>query len=218
MWQRRSTKRGSTSCSEFLRIPSVSARPVARGRRRRRGRVDRGEDPPERRRGGARPVGTAAARDRRDPCVAEPGRSADGPLLRALRRAAAGAARPLGVGPVRCRRSAASGSTPAASPTTRVSSGCSLQAAGLLAAEGRATDQHPHHLGRRGGGRRPVDRRVPRSRTSAARDACVIFDGGMENRNLPARDARDARPGRVQPPSSAPARATSTRGCTATLR
>ena len=53
-----------------------------------------------------------------------------------------------------------------------------LKAAALLARRGRAAGERAGRLRRRGGDRRPLDRRLPRADERGA-DACIIFDGGM---------------------------------------
>ena len=60
--------------------------------------------------------------------------------------------------------SATAGSTGAASPTTRASSTCCSKAAAELAAEGALPGQRALRVRRGGGGRRPLDRRLPRRR------------------------------------------------------
>ena len=73
-----------------------------------------------------------------------------------------------------------------------------LHAAGPARGRGRAADQHPRRLGRRGGGRRPVDRRVPaagRARRRRVRDL-----RRRDGEPHPARAlGRDARPRGLQP-------------------
>ena len=132
--------------------------------------MGRRQDPARGRRGGARAVRRAAAGRRRDPRLSGRRERSDDPLLRPLRRPAAGAARSLGVGSLR-------GDDPrrmAVCARRGRRQGAALDApARRRAARGRRrpSDQHPDRLGRRGGGRRPVDRRVPGA--GRARRRCV---------------------------------------------
>ena len=148
--------------AEFLRIPSVSADPAHAADVKRAGEWVRdfirgagGEAELDRL---ARP----AARDRRDPRLGRR-RRADRPLLRPLRRAAAGAARALGERAVRA-------GDPRRLPLRarhRRRQGAALHAARgrARAARGRrAAGQRPLLLRRRGGDRRALDRRLPRGR------------------------------------------------------
>ena len=74
-----------------------------------------------------------------------------------------------------------------------------LHAAGAARGRGRAADQHPRRLRRRGGGRRPVDRRVPRAgRARRRRLRDLRRRHGVARRCL--RSRRHPRPRRVQPP------------------
>ena len=134
--------------------------------------MGRGQGAPERRPGRARAVRRAAAGRRRDSRVERRQGRADRPLLRPLRRAAACAARALGIRSVRGDDSRRVGLR----ARRRGRQGPALDAAARgRPARGRrgAADQHPPRLGRRGGGRRPVDRRVPaagRARRRRVRD------------------------------------------------
>ena len=112
-------------------------------------------------RGGAPAPRDARSRDRRHPGDDERRRRAYGDGLRAFRRPAAGAARPVGVAAVR----AAGARRLALRARDRRRQGAALYAAEGGAADARgelAARQHPDRLRRRGGDRRALDRRLPR--------------------------------------------------------
>ena len=109
---------------------------------------------------------------------------ADRPRLQPLRRPAAGAARALGVRPVRARRSAASGPTRAASPTTRASSGIVLKAAQrLVEASALPVNLRFACDGEEEIGGHTIVDWIAQDERGA--DAAVIFDGGMLRRDVP---------------------------------
>ncbi len=124
--------------------------------------------PPCGRRGRARRDVHLPARDWRDPGFDREWRGADGDALRALRRAAAGAARPLGVGSLRARdprrlhlRARLGGRQGELVPAAE--GGRASRRRGQAAGEGA------HRLRRRGGDGRTLDRRVPRGRRARRR-------------------------------------------------
>ena len=119
--------------------------------------------PRGRRRGGARRHRRPAAGRRRDPRLHGGGRGPDGPSLRALRRAAACAARPLGVRPVRARDP---GRLPLRARGRRRQGQLLPDPQGGPPARpgGRAAGQRPHRLRRGGRDRRRLDRPFPRRR------------------------------------------------------
>ncbi len=148
--------------------------------------------------GRGRRLARTAARDRRARGVARrPG--ADRPLLRALRRPAAGPARAVGFGSIRAR---AAGRV-SVRPRHRRRQGSAVHAAGGGArarAGGRAAGERALLLRWRGGDRRPLDRRVPEG-GRAWGGRC----DHLRQRHDPARSARvqrrDARP-RLLPPDA----------------
>ena len=123
--------------------------------------------------------------DRRDPRLERRRERADDPLLRPLRRPAAGAARALGVGAVR-------GDDPrrvALRARRRRRQGPALDAAARRRASSppRARSRSTSAIASDGeeevGGQSIVEFLQQDERGA---DACVIFDGGMERRDLPA--------------------------------
>ena len=147
--------------AEFLRIPSVSAdsahdadtapgRPLGCRLHHRR-RWD----------GGGRRLGGAAARDRRDRRHDRRRRGADGALLRPFRRSAARAARAVGE---RAVRAGDPWGVPVRARDGRRQGTALHVAVGGARARGcrRAAGERPVLLRRRGGDRRPLDRRLPR--------------------------------------------------------
>ena len=147
----------------------------------------------------------------------ERGERPDRPLLRALRRPAARPARALGVAALRARRCAASGSTPAAIADDKGQLWMLLKAAETARGRGRAPGQPPLRLRRRGGDRRPLDRRLARGRRARAPTPPSSSTAGCSaaaRRSSTSRCAASA----TSTSRSARASATSTPGCTAAPR
>ena len=178
--------------SELLRIPSVSADPAHSGDVVARGRVGPRLHPAA---GGEAELQTTEkhpARDRRDPRVAGRRRRADGDRLRALRRPAAGAARGLGEPAVRADRARRL----ALRARRRRRQGPALPPAeGGRAARRRrrAAGERALHLRRRGGVRRPLDRRLPRGGRARGRRVRHLRRAHARAGRPDLRD-RDARP------------------------
>ena len=170
--------------AEFLRIPSISADPAHAATSRTAGEwvcdFVRGAG----RRGGARRLARAAARDRRDPRVDGGDRrrrssaTATSTCSRPTRSSCGRASRSS-------PRSATATSTGAAPSTTRASSTCCSprRASSRAPASCRSTCASAATARRRPAATRSSSSSPP---TSAAADAAIIFDSGMIRRDVPA--------------------------------
>ena len=157
-------RRGRDLAQRAARVPRDPERErrsrAPRGRQT-GGRVGVRLHPPRGRHGRADAVGREGARPRRVPRVGRSGERADRARLRPLRRPAAGAARPLGVGSVRADDQGRLGVRPRRD---------GRQGAGLHPAQGRAAPRRaecaagepPFRVRRRRGDRRHDDRRLDR--------------------------------------------------------
>ncbi len=196
--------------------PERERRPGARRRRARLRRVGLRVRPRRRREGRARGDEDAPPGRRRDSRLGERRRGADRPPLRPFRRPAAHAARPLGV---RSVRAGGAGRLPVR-PRHRGRQGQRLPPAeGCPAARrgGGAARQRQGRLRRRGGDRRPLDRRLP----GRGRARCRRLPH-LRQRHASGGHAR-LRPGsagaRLLPrPPDGPASATFTPACSAARR
>ena len=128
------------------------------------------------------------------PASSDPGERADRPRLQPLRRPAARAARAVGVGPVRARDPRRVGVR--ARRRRRQGPALARPQGRAAARRGeRAAGQSPHRVRRRGGGRRPHDRRLGRAGRARRRRVRDLRrrDAAPRRADHRARDARSRR-------------------------
>ena len=224
------TAPSSLQCPPVTAVPRSARRRARRAdrdplrQRRRRARGRRARRPRSGSRRGSRAAGGTAEIEERggrplvvgDVPASTRNARADDPRVRPPRRAAARPARALGVRPVDARRARRQ----ARRARRRRRQGAPLHAAqGDRAPRGggRAARERPLRDRRRGGDRRPLDRRLGRARTRGPADVALVLDGGYATETLPSFSPRCAASATSTSPS-APARATCTPGCSAARR